>query len=404
MINSIVIDNFTIVSGIALLAIGLLSPLFSPFVRFRRSRAENGIDEVGEGTDGVVETSASSLLPLSVILTPHDEADKLACNLPHILNQNYPAGFQVIVVIEEGDHETEDLIKRLRLELDDKDGDASLYMTYIPRSSRYMSRKKLAMTLGMKAARTDWVLFTEAYTKPASDNWLLTMAENCTEDKNLVIGYGCYADDMSSSKQFERFYTSCYLMREDSRGIAYRTQSHNIMLRNSDFMQQEGFRGNLEYLRGEYDFLVNKYATDGSTALETRHDAWMVDDVPSHKSWLNKNIFYMETRKALQRSGKHRLWFNMDQTVMHLCFWLSLASVAYGALCNNVIVLAAGAVSLVLTFVIRTTFGYKALKSFKVRVPAMLVYPLEMSMMWRNLGWIIRHRLADKLDFTTHKQ
>lgn len=389
MISGIVIDNFTIVSGIVLLAIGLLSPLFSPFVRFRRSRTENGI---------------ISLPPLSVILTPHDEADKLACNLPHILNQEYPAGFQVIVVIEEGDHDTEDLIKRLRLDLDDKDGDASLYMTYIPRSSRYMSRKKLAMTLGVKAARTEWVIFTEAYTKPASDKWLMTMAENCADDKSLVVGYGCYGDAMSSSKRFERFYTSCYLMREDSRGMAYRTQSHNIMLRKSDFMQQEGFRGNLEYLRGEYDFLVNKYATEGGTALETRRDAWMVDDAPSRKSWLNKQIFYIETRKALQRSGRHRAWFNVDQTVMHSSFWLSVASVAYGALCDNVIVLAAGAVSFVLILVLRTIFGYKALKSFNVRVPAILVYPFEMSMVWRNLMWLVRHRLADKLDFTTHKQ
>ena len=81
-----------------------------------------------------------------------------------------------------------------------------------------------------------------------------------------------------------------YLMREDTKGIAYTTLSHNILLRKSLFMEQEGFRGNLELIRGEYDFLVNKYATETGTVLVTNHEAWMTDDEPSRKTWLNKHM------------------------------------------------------------------------------------------------------------------
>lgn len=383
--SEIVIDNFTIVSGIVLLAIGFLSSLFSPFFRLGKSKPDDGL--------------IAQQPPLSVILTPHDEADKLERNLPYILQQEYPAGFQVIVVIDEGDHETEDIVKRFQAEFG-----KSLYMTYIPASSRYMSRKKLAMTLGVKAAKTEWLVFTEAYSRPASAQWLATMAQHCSDDTNLVIGYGCYEDGVSLAKHFERFHASSYLMREDSRGIAYRTLSHNIMLRKSDFMHQEGFRGNLELIRGEYDFLVNKYATDGGTALETRHDAWMVDDAPTPKSWLNKHLFYSETRKLLQRSVRHRAWFNADQTVMHASFWAVVAFIVFGALASNIIVMAAAVAALFIMLTLRTVFGYKALRAFDVRVPALLVFPLEMSVVWRNLTYIIRHRFTDKLDFTTHKQ
>ena len=130
-------------------------------------------------------------------------------------------------------------------------------MTYIPESSRYMSRKKLAMTLGVKAARTEWILLTEATTKPSSRQWLRTMTRACDQDARMVIGYGGYADEASSFKRFERLYMAYYLMREDSHGQAYRTLSHNLLLRKSDFMASDGFLGSLNLIRGEYDFKKN---------------------------------------------------------------------------------------------------------------------------------------------------
>lgn len=397
MNNIIVLDTFTIISGIVLLVVAVVSSFFSPFVRFRRRREEDGGDES--------EAEKTPLPPLSVILTPHDEAGKIEQNLPLILGQKYPAGFQVIVVVEQGDHETEDIVKRFRTKLDNEPGDASLYMTYIPESSRYMSRKKLAITLGVKAAKTEWLVFTEAYSRPATDRWLLTMAENCHDYTRLVIGYGCYDEDgVSAFKRFERLYAASYLMREDTRGTAYTTLSHNVMLRKSNFMQQEGFRGNLELIRGEYDFLVNKYAVEDATALETRSDAWMVDDAPTRKSWMNKHIFYAETRKTLQRSGRHRAWFNIDQTLLHLSLWLSVAGIAVGAALQNVVLLGAAILSLVISIVMRTVFGCRALKAFDESVPVLLVYPYELSVVWHNAGYLLRHRLADERDFTTHKE
>lgn len=56
----------------------------------------------------------------------------------------------------------------------------------------------------------------------------------------------------------------------------YRTQSHNLLMRKSAFMAQEGFRGSLNLIRGEYDYLVNKFATSDGTVLVT--DQGCMDD------------------------------------------------------------------------------------------------------------------------------
>ena len=396
MTYTISIDNFTIISSAVLLVLAIVSSFISPYLRFSKRKWEkNGSTNVED---------AESLPPLSVILAPHDEPEAIARNLPAIMSQKYPAGFQIIVVVEEGEGETEDMLKRFQQQLDKDPSDCSLYITYIPQSSRYVSRKKLAMTLGVKAAKTEWLVMTEPTSKPASDTWLQTMAENCTDSTQLVVGYGGYEDEASSFMRFERLNAAYYLMREAARGNAYAALAPNIMLRKSVFMRQDGFLGNLHLIHGEYDFLVNKYSEEGKVALETREAAWTLDDAPEHSVWMAGHIFYRETRKWLRRSFAHRALFNIDQIALHLSFLLLLAGIGWGAVAMNVVLLAAAVLGLILNVVLCTVFGHKAMSAFGEHVPALLIYPYRLSLVWRNLMYGLRYKLADKLDFTTHKQ
>lgn len=392
MINLPHIDDLTIISCAVLLVIVIVSSLISPFLRFKKRKWEERERDV-----------ADPLPTLSIILTPHDEAEALEKNLSSLMGQKYPSGFQVIVVIEKGENETEEVLQRFQKTLEGQAVDGSLYFTYIPETSRYVSRKKLAMTLGVKAARTEWLLFTEPTSRPASDTWLQTMAEDCVDANSLVMGYGCYAGGVSSFKRFERLCFSYYLMREAARGTAYATVSPNIMIRKTEFMKQEGFRGNLHLIHGEYDFLINKYAVKGRVALETRNEAWIIDDAPSHREWMAQHVVYQETRKWLKRSFSHRLWFNLDQIALHFPLLLIIVAIFWGALTTNLIVLAVSGVSLITLYLIHTLIGCKAISTFQEQVPTMLIYPYQLLMIWRKLFYWLRYKASDKLDFTTHK-
>lgn len=396
-----VIDNFTLIASAIILVFAIASSFLNPFIRFKKKKG-NGKEENSNDSEAV--EMGNTAPKLTVILTPHDEADRLERNLPFLLGQKYPSGFQVIVVIDESAHDTEDVLKRMQGQLNENPGDGSLYFSYIPDSSRYLSRKKLAITVGIKAATTEWVLITEASSIPSSDQWLATMAKECNDNNKLVVGYGNYSDESSSFKRFERLHSAYYLMREDVRGHAYRTLSHNLMFRKDDFMSKDGFLGNLNLIRGEYDFIVNKFATHDGTALIVDDEAWMIDEAPSKKEWMANHIFYMETRRWLSGGQRHRMWFNIDQIALHLSFLLVVAAIIYGAICLNATLLAASALSFILMITIRTIIGHKAMKSFHEKIPALLIYPYELSLVWHNLGYAIRYRWSNKLDFTTHKQ
>ena len=404
MLINITIDNTTIILASILTGAAIICSLMSPFIRFRKPLDQPADDNQSENdnNDEITEDT-KRLPPLSVILTPHDEADQLEKHLPAILYQKYPARFQVIVVIEKGQHCVEDTLTRIENNYKANPADASLYITYIPETSRYMSRKKLAITLGVKAAVNEYVLLTEPCCEPASNLWLQTMATRLSAGDNFVIGYGAYCNEVSSFKRFQRLYTDFYLLREAKKGHPYRTQSYNILFNKNTFMKQEGFRGSLNMCRGEYDFLVNKYATH-NVGIVTDRRAWMIEDAPSRKTWLNKHIFYLHTRRILKRGTRHRLWFNLDQVSLHGNILLEIAVLVYGIISANIVLITASCVAFLISFAIHTILAHKAARSFDEKIPLFACFPYEISLVWHNLTYLVKYIKTNKLDFTTHKQ
>ena len=125
------------------------------------------------------------LPPLSVILCARNEADNLRKILPAILEQDYPQ-FEVIVINDASTDETEDVLGYMEEKY------PHLYHSFTPDSARYISHKKLALTLGIKASKHDWLVFTETNCMPASNQWLKLMARNFTSQTQIVLGYSGY--------------------------------------------------------------------------------------------------------------------------------------------------------------------------------------------------------------------
>ncbi len=380
-------DNVAVVLGAVALLLAVLAPLCTPLFRWKRR------DDSPAGD--------AELQPVSVIIVSHDDAQQLQRHLPAFLQQDYAPGYEVIVVTEKGDHEVDNVLKRISADHAQQESNARLYVTYIPETSRYMSRRKLAVTLGVKAAANEWLLMTDSDCEPASPHWLAAMASHCSDDKTLVVGYSAYDDDTPSYRRYAHFLQFAYLRRECDRW-AYRTNCPNLMFRKSMFMQQEGFLGSLELVRGEYDFLVNKFAQPGATAVETAPEAWVVQDAPSAKTWSNKHVYYMETRKSLLRSRRHRLVFDVHQTVMRLFTGGVVAALAYALLTSNWLLAAVAGVAVAAELALRCTVDSMAVRRFGEHFALAPVY--DRRIMWTNAYFIVRHKCADRRDFTTHKQ
>ena len=122
---------------------------------------------------------AQELPPVSVIICAREESENLRRNLTAVLEQDYPQ-FEVIVINDGNTDESEDYLTLLEEKY------PHLYHSFVPDSSRYISRKKLAVTLGIKASKHDWLVFTDADCQPQSNQWLRLMARNFTSRTQVV--------------------------------------------------------------------------------------------------------------------------------------------------------------------------------------------------------------------------
>lgn len=379
-----IFDTVTIVICAVLVVLALLSSFLDTF--FRKVRAG------GDGPSG----PATPCRPVSVIVVADNNAEDLGANLDSLLSQDYEPGYEVIVVVDKDEDGTGDFLKAYGKR-------PNLYTTFVPDSSRYMSRRKLAITLGVKAAKNELILLTDATCRPVSDKWISVMASRLDEGTDIVMGYSNYIHEAGLFKVFYRFHCEYSNFREACNGAAYGMAGNNIMFRKDVFMAGNGFQGNLKYLRGEYGFLVNKYAGHGNAAVETSCEGRVEDRVPTCKEWHSVNLFYRETRRHLDRSFSHRLAFNLDMLSLYAGLVAGAGSAVYAVLTQMWLMLPFSAVALFLPVVVRLLNARRAMRLFGESVPLWKVFPFELRLVWHNLRYAISYRFTDKYEFTSHK-
>lgn len=409
--------SIPIIITLAVLAVlALTAPLFSPF---RRSVKEEEPSADGE-----------ALPPVSIVIAEHDCSYYLEHVLPRYLSQDYPAGFQLVVVIDQGDTKSEDYLKILC------DKDERLYYTLLPDSSRYVSRKKLGLTLGIRAARHEWVMIADADCYPSSDQWLRSVARHATDDKNMVLGVTQYDEDSPKYYRFEQLRTMLYHLHQAQSGQPFSTNQSALMLRRSEFFDSRGFYGNLEFARAEHEFMVNKFGKEDKCALAIEPEARMVQLEPSGEYWRMKRLYALDALKGLQRAGKFKAAFKFDMWMMHAHNLLTLVVLAIGGLltamqfqgdptvgdiqfkavsfsCSGVqyssgiydgiLLLAGGCLLWLISLVIRCSIYSRQLNYFDTGISSISAVIMEWGITLRNAILRIQYIFADKNDFITHK-
>ena len=380
------IDQLTIILSAVILFMAIVTPFINPLFRWRCGHINK---------DDNVDKSSDDLPPVSIVIIAHGNAKQLEEKLPLMLTQDYPSGYQIIVVAERGDGNTEDILKRYSSE-------KRLYATFIPESSRYMSRKKLAVTIGVKAVHNEWVVLMDASTTPVSDNWLKIIAKNFNSKNNVVLSYTNYNKETSSFYKFERLITSAYLFRKAMKGNAYGTNSSVIAFKKSDFYKYEGYRGNLQFLYGEFDFIVNNYSNHRCT-LELSPQSWTMDDEPSKKSWINTHIYDINISKHLRHGYGIRLLRGIDTFTMHVNYLAIIAMAIYSIYIQHWIITIATGLALIVTLILRIIIGRKLIRLFHTDISSWEIIPLEIRLFWMRLHMRLRYACTNKNDFTSHK-
>jgi cellulose synthase/poly-beta-1,6-N-acetylglucosamine synthase-like glycosyltransferase len=202
--------------------------------------------------------------PVSIIICARNEAENLEKFLPSVLSQDYP-DFEVILVNDCSEDNSYivlgDLLKiypRLKVSTVNKD-------------QKFSHSKKFAQFIGIKAAKNEILLFTDADCKPESDKWLEGMVSHFDDKTDFVLGYGGYIRGkgfLNKYIRYESFIVAMQYLGLAIRGIPYMGVGRNLAYRRSVFFSNKGFGAHNHVISGDDDLLVNSLARGKNTAVE----------------------------------------------------------------------------------------------------------------------------------------
>ncbi len=279
-------------------------------------------------------TLQSSQPGVSVVICARDEADNLRKYLPFFLDQDYPE-FEIIVVNDGSTDDSELLLTNMKEEY------PKLRSTFVPYGATNVSTKKLALTLGIKAAKYDWILLTDADCKPEGKSWISNMARNFNPGVEFVLGYGPYLTEKTAVNRLITFDTLFFFFQYLGyalKGKPYMGVGRNMAYRKEVFFRMKGFASNLQLRSGDDDLMVNAAANAFNTKVEISPESvtWS-EPKKSLRNWIFQKERHLSVASFYTAKSRFRL---MVEPVMRGLFYLSfILTLIFG---NFITMIAAG--------------------------------------------------------------
>ncbi len=200
-------------------------------------------------------------LPVSIIICAHDEEVNLKELIPQLLAQDYPE-FEIVVVDDRSNDTTFDWL------LEETKNNRRLRMVHVNRTPPHVNSKKYGITLGIKAAKYEWILLTDADCRPAGNRWIASISQAFEANTQFVLGYSPYKKLGGVLNAFIRFDTTLTALQYFSfalTGNPYMGVGRNMAYRRSMFLEQKGFNNFLNVTGGDDDLFVNQHANAKNT-------------------------------------------------------------------------------------------------------------------------------------------
>ncbi len=253
--------------------------------------------------------------PVSIIISARNSVLKLEDNIQHWLTQDYP-NFEVVIIDDRSSDETayflvktaerEPLLKYVLLDPD-----------VIKNGS-----KKLALTLGIKKAKNNYFLLTDADCIPSSDQWLKHMATGFTHKKDIVLGVSPVNTKKSflgRLSQYENLLTAMQYLGMSIKGKPYMGVGRNLAYTRGIYDSVGGFSKHHHLPAGDDDLFVQEASNANNTVVCIQPESYVNTEGPKNwKEYWKQKMRHLWIGKQYRSDVKTSLaWLPISQ----LLFW-----------------------------------------------------------------------------------
>ena len=262
-----------------------------------------------------IKNSKQSTIPVSVVVCAFNELENLKILIPKLLKQNHNT-FEVIIVNDQSTDGTYEYLMELKQEY------TCFKMVQIDQTPDHFSRKKYGITLGVKEARYDTIVFTDADCYPKSDDWLKSIAEQYNDRTEVVLGASIYEKKERFLNQFiryETYWTAIQYMGCALVGTPYMGVGRNLSYRKSLFLNNKGFNKHRQVMGGDDDLFINEHANKKNTRAAIGNEM-LTYSYPktTFKSFFRQKMRHLSVGKHYK--FKHQIILGF-YTLSYLLFW-----------------------------------------------------------------------------------
>jgi glycosyltransferase involved in cell wall biosynthesis len=237
--------------------------------------------------------TSSQTQPVSVVICARDEAANLAKNLPGALVQKYQTTHEVIVVEDNSFDESKYILEEYQRTF------KQLQIVELKQEARFIPGKKFPLTVGIKTAKYEVVLLTDADCVPASEFWIEKMQEGYKNGVEIVLGYGAYHKKsglLNKLIRWETFHTALQYLSYAKAGVAYMGVGRNLSYKKSVFFRHKGFSSHNHLASGDDDLFINKAATKTNTEIVIDKSAFTLSEpIKTWSEWRRQKMRHLST-------------------------------------------------------------------------------------------------------------
>jgi len=271
------------------------------------------------GDDKVVEK-----LSVSVVLIAKNDSENLKQLIPLLLQQDYE-NYEIVVVNDGSTDESQEYLERL------VKTESKVYSTFSSMYEDVNSEKQrvLAMTIGIKAAKNDVLLFTETSCRPTSNEWIRSMVKGFSANKDIVLGYNRFSTPSTLWGKVCRFDNLLFSLQYLSMAIKTKPfigTYRNIAYRKHLFFDKKGFADVLNFNNSEEVF-INRIMTKLNTSVVEDYASFTDTKIENYWHWNHIKSIYSETKKHLKGYTASR--FSIDTISRYLFYLVTVGLLSY---------------------------------------------------------------------------
>jgi glycosyltransferase involved in cell wall biosynthesis len=242
--------------------------------------------------------------PVSVIVYAKNNQDKIVTLLPKLIEQNYP-NFEIVLINNSSDDDAVAVFEKFVKQ------NALIKLVNVVQNEQFWDNKKYALTLGIKAASNDYLLFIDNNCLPASRNWIATMSSHFDTEKSIILSHNKIAKQagfLNALIRFDNFFKSLQLFAWAKNGKPFSGSNKNIAYTKEVFFSVKGFVNHIKVKKGEAALFVNEAATSKNTEISINKESFTIEDVAQNfTQWATEKEKESTVYKNFRLKDKLRL-------------------------------------------------------------------------------------------------